>query len=294
AQAYLRSTAAQFGWSEAVDDLERVSVQHRRNSTHLVYQQMFFGLPVHERQVKVNLDAAGQPTMVFSGYAPHLRHITTFNPQPRLAATEAQARARRAVSEQDAQTSEPELVVVPTDPPHLAWRLLAWPAEVVAEWEVLIDAHTGELLQLFNQATHAWESGSVGAWESGSADWVHVASPTQSAVQVDGSGLAFDPDPLTTAGVSYGAPYIDAGDSDVPELNAERVEVVLRDITQGEDGLYRLEGPFVRVDGTINATYTPPAEADPNGFRYTRSDAHFEAVMVYYHIDKSQRYLQSL
>ena len=39
---------------------------------------------------------------------------------------------------------------------------------------------------------------------------------------------------------------------------------------------------------------TPPAEADPNAFRYGRANDSFEAVMMYYHIDQNQRYVQSL
>ncbi|MDX1546481.1 MAG: T9SS type A sorting domain-containing protein, partial [Rhodothermales bacterium] len=115
--------------------------------------------------------------------------------------------------------------------------------------------------------------------------------------RADGSGLVFDPDPLTTAGVPYGGQYVDAGDADVDVLNAERIEVALRDITRGTDGLYRLIGPYATVDGSAaigGRASTPPAEADPNGFRYGRADDAFEAVMVYYHIDSSQRYLQSL
>ena len=62
---------------------------------------------------------------------------------------------------------------------------------------------------------------------------------------VNGGGLVFDPDPLTSAGQTYSGQYQDFGDHDIPELNAERKEVSLRDITRGEDGLYRLVGPHV-------------------------------------------------
>ncbi len=297
ANTYLSQAASQFGWDEAMDDLQQVSVKHTPRSTHIVYQQFFFGVPVYQRQVKVNLNAQDQPTMVISGYAPHLRHLRTFDPQPRLSETEAQGRAQAAVSQRGAQVSDAKLVVVPDATPRLAWQLLAWPDDAPAEWDVLVDAHTGEVLRLVNQATHAWrghESGSMGGWESGSVAWAAEDAYAPGAVQVDGSGLVFDPDPLTTAGVTYGGAYTDASDADVAELNAERIEVVLNDLTQGNDGLYRLEGPFARVDGTIQSVYTPPAEADPNAFHYTRADQHFEAVMVYYHLDKSQRYLQSL
>ena len=128
-------------------------------------------------------------------------------------------------------------------------------------------------------------------------------APGQSKIQnpksqiVDGTGLVFDPDPLTTAGVEYGGLYVDANDADVQVLNDERIEVTLLDITLSGDGLYRLEGPFVTIDGASQLGgngWTPPAEADPHAFQYGRANDFFEAVMSYYHVDKSQRYVQSL
>lgn len=119
----------------------------------------------------------------------------------------------------------------------------------------------------------------------------------QNSKIANGSGLVFDPDPLTTAGVDYGGAYVDADDADVQALNDQRIEVVLNDITQGTDGLYRLEGPYAIVTGSSDiggSSFQVPAEANPNAFRYTRNDDRFEAVMAYYHIDKSQRYVQSL
>lgn len=56
--------------------------------------------------------------------------------------------------------------------------------------------------------------------------------------------------------------------------------------------------PYVRITGDIpgiaDTPYDPPAEATPDAFQYTRSNDHFEAVMAYYHIDRSQRYVQQL
>ncbi len=111
--------------------------------------------------------------------------------------------------------------------------------------------------------------------------------------QADGSGLGFDPDPLTTAGVDYGGAYADNDDADTPELTAARVELTLPEITQ-RGGLWHLEGPYVVIDGTLGARYSPPSETDPNAFRYTRADDRFEAVMVYHHVDDDQRRVQSL
>ena len=309
ARAYLTAEADRFGWTRVDDDLALETVVQGRYSTHVTYQQTFYSLPVYNRLVKVNLNRDGQPTMVTSSYAPHLARAGVFNPTPSLSTAAAETRAQALVSARGARTSTPELVVYPSEIPRLAWRLLAWPDGLAAEWQVLIDAHTGEVILLFDQSTHAHvfderENGRMGAWERASNSSPLSPSPplplppsSQPLARVDGTGLVFDPDPLTTAGVEYGAPYVDANDADVAELNAERIEVTLHDITLGTDGLYRLEGPYVAIDGaaTIGGSgSTPPAEADPTAFQYTRANDFFEAVMAYYHVDKSQRYVQSL
>ncbi len=121
------------------------------------------------------------------------------------------------------------------------------------------------------------------------------ASAMRGAALVDGRGLVFDPDPLTTAGVGYGGAYSDNGDADTPELNAQRRDVVLPNLTQ-RGGRYFLEGPYVQLTGEPiqGLAAVVPDEADPTAFRYTRADDRFEAVMSYYHIDKSQRRVQAL
>ena len=91
--------------------------------------------------------------------------------------------------------------------------------------------------------------------------------------------------------MEYGGDYQDGDDADTAALVGELVQVTLRDITQGADGLHRLDGPYVRIEGD---PHTVPAMPNPNTFNFSRSDDRFEAVNAYYHIDKSRRYAQSL
>nr|MBO2493189.1 peptidase M4 [Rhodothermus marinus] len=212
---------------------------------------------------------------------------------PRLSATEALAEARRRLAQPEAPTTTPELVVWPSEPPRLAWHFVLWPQDRPDEWVVLIDTHTGALLHVRSQAVQERPAKATRA--KATAAWTSTA-PLPVGL-VTGEGMVFDPDPLATAGVAYGGAYADNDDADTPELNAERLVVTLPDITQGGDGLYRLEGPYVRITGDIPgypSLYDPPAEATPDAFQYTRTNDHFEAVMAYYHIDRSQRYVQQL
>ncbi len=111
-----------------------------------------------------------------------------------------------------------------------------------------------------------------------------------------GSGLVFDPDPLTTAGATYGTGgFVDPGgnDADTPELNGQRVLRALPDLSFS-GGVYRLTGPYINVIDWDPPTIPPVTSAHPDSFRYTRSHDGFEDVMLYYHTDLSQRWIQSL
>ena len=293
ARAYLRKAASAFGWAPDLHELEVESVRTRSHSSHVTFRQVLRGIPLYQRQVRVSLDRAGQPSMVISGYAPHLEQAGNFDPRPRLTPEAAAARAR-ALGAGAVQAGSPELVVYPASPPRLAWRFTAWMEEASAEWDVLVDAHSGELIQLVDQTMHSKGGGA----ESILSFLPFPLSPSPPLIsRTAGSGYVFNPDPLSTAGATYGGSYQDDEDAGAPALDAERRLVTLQGITRGTSGRYRLEGPYVRIVGEKaygGTVYNPPAESSPDGFRYQRSQEGFEAVNAYYHIDKSQRYVQQL
>ena len=287
ARAWLDLDGGRFGIS-STQNLELIRNLGAHGVRHLTFQQTHGGIRVYGRFVQVNLGVNGLPTMVQSGYAPHLENAATIPPNTVISSSQAQTLAQQAVSMQGAQTSDAELLVYPESTPRLVWRVIAMPDDFSGEWEVLLDATTGELVHLLDRLVRARPHTKHG----------HALPDSLKAredVLASGTGLVWIPDPLTSAGVDYGGDYQDFGDSDTDALNNERIEVALSDITRGADGLYRLEGPYVRIDGSFGGTqWQPPAEADSTAFQYTRSDERFEAVMVYYHIDASQRYVQSL
>lgn len=128
---------------------------------------------------------------------------------------------------------------------------------------------------------------------SGDYLYVHELSNYHRAEgDTNGTGLVFLPDPLTTAHVAYGSPYVDGSDADTPELLAQRKSVVLRDITLS-GGVYSLTGPYVKLED-INNPIGAPATSVTGDFSYTRNAQGFEDVMCYYHIDTFQRYVQWL
>lgn len=121
---------------------------------------------------------------------------------------------------------------------------------------------------------------------------VHTRSLASFFQDTTGRGYVYLPDPLTSAQVPYGCPYCDNSNATSAELDAQRVEVTLQDITF-QAGQFSLTGPYARIVDVAGPINPPPTSADGNFF-YDRSQPPFEAVSVYYHIDTFQRYIQSL
>jgi len=119
-------------------------------------------------------------------------------------------------------------------------------------------------------------------------------SPTKSMEPTQfnsrGIGYIFDPDPLSTSGKSYcDTGFCDNNDNDSDELNNERVQVSLRDITF-LNGEYVLKGPYAQIhdfDSPLKGEFAQSS----NDFRFTREEKEFEAVNTYYHLDNYLRYV---
>lgn len=115
----------------------------------------------------------------------------------------------------------------------------------------------------------------------------HAAGPNDTIAY----GYIFEPDPLTTAQVNYGSPYVDNNDLDVSVLNAERK---LKSFTVSfEGGEFVLKNDFVKI-----ADFSPPNLAPVTStndqFQYTRSQNGFEDVNVLYHISNHKQHLDNL
>lgn len=101
----------------------------------------------------------------------------------------------------------------------------------------------------------------------------------------------FMPDPLTSAGMQYGSPFVDNNDQDVAQINAERVNAQAR-VTY-DNGIFSLSGPYARIEDTSSPTVAA-ATSTTDTFSYTRSQDGFEDINAYYHVTAFQDYIQSL
>jgi hypothetical protein len=102
----------------------------------------------------------------------------------------------------------------------------------------------------------------------------------------------FNPDPLTSAHKTYIAPYLDYNDSNVFELNAERV---WKNVTcRFYNDSFFLSNKYLLPFKNNMVTSFDPVRRHDSIFDYTRHQHEFEDVMVFYHINMYQNYLNSL
>src|SRR6185503_11979095 len=97
-----------------------------------------------------------------------------------------------------------------------------------------------------------------------------------------GSAMVYRPNPVTTTGDRS---LEDNNDMDSSLLTGLRLPVTL----QGLDGSGFLRGEWADVANLSSRANEPSLT-----FNYTRSDDRFEEVMAYHHVDRTQRFLQSL
>lgn len=109
-----------------------------------------------------------------------------------------------------------------------------------------------------------------------------------------GKGRVFIPDPLTSSGNYYDCAelYCDNSDSNNVFFDSQYRDVVLNGISKINDS-YRLIGPFASNQDIDFPPVEPEVSTDGN-FYFNRSQPGFEQVNIYYHIDRFQRYVQSL
>lgn len=118
-------------------------------------------------------------------------------------------------------------------------------------------------------------------------DLLEYAAPQDSTVSL----WVFNPDPLTTANQNYGAPYADANDVDILQLNAERVE--MNAIATFDNDTFWLENDFVRIRDFSFPDVAPVTSTTPE-FNFTRAESGFEDANAFYHITYFQNYMRSL
>ncbi|MFF0345260.1 M4 family metallopeptidase [Kribbella sp. NPDC004875] len=100
---------------------------------------------------------------------------------------------------------------------------------------------------------------------------------------IDGRGSVFDPNPVVS---EQNEKLTDQNDKNQDALFLAQKNVILRNL----DGSGKLNGSYVNIKEAKGGL----AQSKTNSFVYQRANDKFEQVMVYYHINQTQEYIQQL
>lgn len=236
--------------------------------SHVRFSQMYHGIPVHRGEIVVSVNETNQVGMLVSTTRPDIR-LTSLTPafgQEKALHFARAALQARGPALGSSQHVELTIFRLPTGEDRLAYRVASVLEDPPGDWELIIDAQTGEALSREDR---------------------YVNSPF-----FQGSGYAYRRNPLSAARQRYGDPGFSNDNAD--SLDAYRSLVTLDSLTLDE-GVYRLSGPScVIADLESPIDSLPYREPSPDGFRYRRSQPGFEAVMAYYHVTLAHQRLRAL
>jgi uncharacterized repeat protein (TIGR01451 family) len=280
AEQYLSENAAVLGLRNAdLSDLVHKFTRESLSGTTVRYRQFVDGIPVYKGEVVVHINTDNKVSIVTANYRPS---ISLDSAVPAITAEQARQLAHAHLNVTGAVYYDKSTLTIYdfNNVTRLAFQVRVETSEPAGSWEVLVDAHSGELFKAVDEAYY-------------NVDFqVNALPSSQGGTMVDGTGYVFDPDPLTSATAAYGdAGFVDGADATTAQLDAERVQVTLQDIDLNA-GTYSLIGPWAEITAWA-APFKGLFTQANDQFLYNRFDDAFEAANTYYHIDFYMRYLNT-
>ncbi|OLC53017.1 MAG: hypothetical protein AUH92_06715 [Acidobacteria bacterium 13_1_40CM_4_69_4] len=291
---FLAANAGLFRMKADLADLRLAAAPDSPGGRHFRFEQTYLGLPVFDAGAEVHVAGDGRVYLAHNDYVPGID--LSLSPARSKAdviraalqdflrtwstAADKQGGRRTYAGEKVklAQDISPELGVfagpAPDDPagggqgtPRLAYRLVVFAESPFGVTEYILDARSAAVLRRRSlvQDTH-----------------------------ITGSGRVFDPNPVNTLNDTS---LRDNSDTDNPAFTPAYRTVPLPGLSRFFFDLFGpvgLSGPYVRINDFVEAPFIASPFSSTGAFLFTRDRQEFEDVMVYFHIDRSQRYIQSL
>ncbi len=246
----------------SLSELKLIEVQQSENAEHVHFQQVYSGLPVYRAVVSVHIQD-GRVVMYTGNYHP-TQGFRDLSLQPSLGESQAEGVAIQRLGGADYVQLRGEIqmgrYIYPSGAGqyHLAYQVLLPAAVPLGDWELMIDAHTSEVLQQNDLLMYAEGAGQQ---------------------NTNGSGSVYEENPITTRlPVDRVLPHLD----DSGFLKGDFVNVL---IYNGPTG--------VRADGRdFNRALVNNAQSKEHDFRYAPNDSRFDEANVYFHINRIHDYFK--
>ncbi len=219
------------------------------------FEQRVAGLEVFDAEAVVAIPDRARPILVTDTTDANLRAPAG---EPGIGSAAATRAAIAAVGADALRAPVRARLGVDAESGLLAWQVSVPAARPLGDFSVTLDARTAGVIR--------------------SRDLLHQAT---------GAAAVFVPNPVVTQGSREG--LIDAKDRDSAALTALRIPVTLERITSPNGCLV---GTY--VEARLGKRAKPVCRPSLDFTDLTRSDERFEAVMAYFHIDRTRAYVDSL
>lgn len=261
---YLKNRSQKLGIEPSLKNVKYLKDNKTPGGTHIFYEQCVNSIPVYGSKSSITINNDDYVCFTNNNFKQDIE-INNFEP---YISSENALIIVKSYLKFSGKTTMPKDSIKLTifDSNEIGFKL-AWQIKISAEnphgdWEVIIDAENGVVLNVLNQFMY-----------------------------YEGTGFVFRPDPLTSGNKNYGDDgIIDNSDANSSFFDNQRVSVPLRDITYSS-GKYKLEGPYCKLEDVEAPNETFPENTTPV-FNYNRYDQGFECVMVYYYVDLMGRRLE--
>jgi predicted small secreted protein len=255
----------------------------------LRFQQLKNGVAVFDSEILVHFSPDGEISSTASTYDDTLSDISTtpsIDKSNAITISNTELKTNNDITFQECTL----FVYNKLDGTKLVYRVLTDSFSKTGSWETIIDAQTGAVLSTKDIAYY------YGKNHKKAKKTTPIVAMAPLAF-VSGTAVIYDPDPLSKAGVLYGAPYNSPASGAYPNdtdaantsLNAARTSVTLPEIDLTA-GVYKLKSTYAEIKELGSPAKGLFTQATPD-FNFTRLQDGFEAVNAFYHIDKSLRYI---
>lgn len=291
AQYYLQQNHLKLGIkANELANLKHHATRTSRAGSVVRYRQYSGDYPVNKAEVTISISPENKVVFVMNSYEIDTDMASV---QPSISKEQAYQLAYNylnvdgPISFYDSRL----MVYKNTKMTRLAHEVTIASQNPLGEWHVFVDAVSQEIFKVVDMA-HYYSDKDKNKDKDKDKNKKNSGpntQPARAAAPVDGTGMVFNPDPLSSNQVAYGGGYVDGNDADTPQLNDARFTVTLRDI-DFTGGTYYLRGPWAEVVDFEAPTEGVFSQASDT-FNFTRSEQGFEAVNGYFHIDFMMSYV---
>ncbi|WP_375238458.1 T9SS type A sorting domain-containing protein [Aurantibacter sp.] len=250
------------------------------------YYQMINNVQVFDAEITVHVSNKNKVSYFASSYKKAVQNINT---NPSVTGPEA---FQIALNELNIQTSdviqsENKLYIFHKDDiTTLVRRVYIYGYSKTGAWEIIVDAQNGTVISSRDVAVYHKPNHQKDKPKKKKEEKENISS-----VSTTGIGFIFDTDPLTATTSSYGGQYVDGNDATNATLDAARTFVTLPDIDLN-GGNYTLKSNYVEI-AELDSPNKGLFIQNSDDFSFNRQEDGFEAVNVFYHVDKSMRYINT-